>query len=304
MTLFQIVDLDIAAIFLLSVIYIYISLQYSDDIYKNVAFKKFLRMLLLHTSLDIISEVARFYATLLPHWVVFGTSTAYFIVAFAVLPYFTNYMECILFPERKITKGYILQTMVPTAFCTLLLLINMFVPILFSMDEYGAYSVTPLYCLEFIVPVYYYVRVYVLLCLNRKKFSLRQRVSLTLYSAISIINIAMEVFIGTQKMLFCFGASVAAVVMLISLETPDYQKLEKIMKELEEARKESDVSIRVKKMAVTNLTVDITNSVNDIINVNKSISGASVYPVSEVTESVDRKSEVMLTTIKSLSADK
>ncbi len=93
--------------------------------------------------------------------------------------------------------------------------------------------------------------------------------------------------IAGNILLVAFGEAFSALIMLFALETPDYRKLMKTMKELDIAREEANVANRTKSEFLASMSHEIRTPLNGMLGMNAMIIRDSSEPeIVEYAENV------------------
>ncbi|MBD5477052.1 MAG: HD-GYP domain-containing protein [Lachnospiraceae bacterium] len=121
----------------------------------------------------------------------------------------------------------------------------MFAGFIFSFNEQGEYVHGSLYLLVYIVPFYYIVFTTVVLIKNQSFFKVKQKVSIGAYIIMCLLGPILQMLFFPDVLLSVFTPSIAILIILFSMETPDYQLLIKTLDELDDLRK--NLQIEVKK---------------------------------------------------------
>lgn len=96
----------------------------------------------------------------------------------------------------------------------------------------------------------------------------------------------VQMVIGTV-LLIAFGEMFSALIMLFALETPDYRKLMKTMKDLEAAREEANIANRSKSDFLASMSHEIRTPINGILGMNAMILRDSNDPqIAEYAENI------------------
>ena len=197
------------------------------------------------------------------------------------------YMYMLVFAEidkskkNLVTVSYFLNTIY-----VLILLINLFTGIVFSYSPDGALVHGLLY-----MPVYYgvpllFVVAGVMAAFIKKKFFTKvQRAFL----GIGLISVLILTFInlnsGGDVRLFYYIGSMGMLMIFLTLETPDYIRLIRILKELETARNDEAKALErlrasdeAKSRFLTHLSHEIKTPLNSILGFSDEIIRADVSP--------------------------
>ena len=96
----------------------------------------------------------------------------------------------------------------------------------------------------------------------------------------------MQMILG-NILLIAFGEAFSALVMLFALETPDYRKLLKTMKDLDIAREEANVANRSKSDFLASMSHEIRTPLNGMLGMNAMILRDSNDPrITEYAENI------------------
>lgn len=132
-------------------------------------------------------------------------------------------------------------------FLLAVLVANMFTGFLFTFNDKGEYVHGMLYLFVYLVPLYYVLFSVLVLVLvkNHSYFKTKQKVSIGIYILMCIVGPILQMLSFPDVLLSVFTPSIAALIILFSMETPDYQLLMKTLAELDDLRK--NLQIEVKK---------------------------------------------------------
>lgn len=107
------------------------------------------------------------------------------------------------------------------------------------------------YFAVYVVPFYLIICSGVILVSHFYKFQTRQRISITVYLILGISGPVLQMLFFPDVLLGLFTVTLGLVMMLFTMETPDYQKLVKTIQELQVTwQKESDAR-GIMKVAVS-----------------------------------------------------
>ncbi len=107
--------------------------------------------------------------------------------------------------------------------------------------------------------------------------------------------------IAGNILLIAFGEAFSACIMLFALETPDYRKLMKTMKELDDAKEEANAANRTKSDFLASMSHEIRTPLNGILGMNTMILRDSKDPqITEYAENVQVAGNGLLSIINDI----
>ena len=267
---------EAAAICFLLILNLHIRLQYSAESKQNQLFQDLLVYLIIAVSLDVITAVTISYAAYIPVWLNTILNHAYFVSVLVLEYRFLIY--CIVGVCRREPKGAFFR------FCqwiniltNILFVINLFTGWVFRFTPEGEYIHGPLYYSFYIVSVFFVIATTGVLLSESRKFSRNQRISIILYSIATLIGPAVQ-FIFPHVLFSLFTISLGFVMLMFSMETPDYQKLTKTMKELADMRDEAEEAMGLAQAAnqaksdfLSSMSHELRTPINSILGFNEMI---------------------------------
>lgn len=281
---------EAAAICFLLILNLYIRLQYSTKSKQNKLFQKLAVYLLIAVTLDVITAVTISYAAYIPVWLNTILNHTYFVSVLVLEYHFLIY--CMVGVCKSEAKGAFFQ------FCrwlnigiNILFVINLFTGCVFSFTPEGEYVHGPLYYSFYIVSVFFVVATTVVLLRESRKFSKNQRISIILYSIATLIGPVVQIFF--PNVLFSlFTISLGFVMLMFSMETPDYQQLNKTMDELSRTRDEAEEAMGLAQAAnqaktdfLSSMSHELRTPINSILGFNEMIMQQTNDP--EITKCTD-----------------
>ncbi|MBR4344390.1 MAG: response regulator [Lachnospiraceae bacterium] len=197
-------------------------------------------------------------------------TSGYFLCAFATSVAFERYVVTYIAEVSKNRVYDILRKTVIIAY-TVFSLLNPITGLAFYFDDNGIYYHGSLYVLGYIAPAIFMIASLFFVVQYRRCFAKKQWVSSVFF--IFVVFIAMTLQIAVLKDLYLtFGIiPVALLMVMFSLETPDYKKLMKTLDELEKAKQEALSANKVKSDFLANMSHEIRTPINSILGFNEMI---------------------------------
>ncbi len=238
------IDFEIVGAIYVLVVYIALRIYYSNQSEVNKKFKLVVECVLAAEIMDIVTAVTISYGSVIPPILNVLVNTVYFVLTFSLGYCFLRYVESYVNQSVSRSRSIRINKIVYLALLVLLIL-NMFAGFLFSFNEKGEYIHGSLYLFVYVVPFYYVVFATIVLIRNQKFFKVKQKISIGAYIIMCLVGPVMQMLFFPDVLLSMFTPSIAILIILFSMETPDYQLLMKTLAELDDLRK--NLQIEVKK---------------------------------------------------------
>ncbi|MCQ2770873.1 MAG: HD-GYP domain-containing protein [Clostridia bacterium] len=219
-------------------------------------------MVLVDELLDISTALTIEHSTNIPDFLNLLLNTLYFLFAnICELVAIMYVIECIGV-KKKAFKIF------PTVFILLnatMLVINAFTGTLFSFVNHE-YVRGPLFIANYLVPTLCILYFVALTLIFSKNLNRRQITANLLLAVVVITCTVIQMFFFPDILLIMFGFSIADLLLLFSLETPDYQELEYLRKNLENEVKRQTEVIYKKELEISKLSLEIVRALADAID--------------------------------------
>lgn len=265
--------LDYVSIIILLIVLIYSKTQFSKDEESNKLFTMLVYSLLVFTIFDTLGTYSVAYMKNLPIWVNYAVVSIYFIMEGISIVTFYKYVEKYTNAQISHTVAYYVLSYFPLLFAFECVFANFFIFLLFEFDKYGGAKYGPLFPFFYFILAYYYLMILRMLAKNRKRISKRQRRAVLYFIATSLVMLLIQMVFLPDLPLQTFSFAVATLVLMLTLETPDYQKLKSTLKSLEIAREQTDKLNKIKHLFVggedssmVELEYDFKKCIEDIYN--------------------------------------
>lgn len=286
-------DFDLAAAIILLLEMIYVKAHYSHEKYSSRLF-----IMLLHSSflLAIVDILSSMMLTGEVYWasksmVKFACSFYYLLNAFTIMVFYRYVVEYLGVKLEK-TVSYFVMTYFPFFFILECLLANCFANILFTGGKYGYFSYGPLITVIYYYPIYYFILTIFRLIRDRKNISLKQCLPVLAYMTATLIAIATQ-YVFQNVMVMSFASSVALMIMMLSLEPPDYRRLVKTTELLEAVRGEYDYQSEINETLISEMVKDISEPLEKLLAKNKSCLNQPDEAHSELNEYVNGYGQIV-----------
>lgn len=291
-------DFDIAAVIILLLEIIYVRIRYSHDKYSSRLFIMLLHSSFLLVIVDIISSLML--AGEMP-WASkdmtkFSCSIYYLLSAFTIMVFYRYVVEYLDIKLER-TVSYYVITFFPFFFVVECLIANYFANILFTGGEHGYFSYGPLISIIYYYPMYYFVLTIIQLIRERKRISTKQCLPVLAYMVSTIAAVVTQ-YLFQNVMVMSFGFAVALLIMMLSLETPDYRKLIKTSELLEAVRGEFDYQSEINAALISEMSKEISVPIERLLDKNRSYDLNKLDDVhAELNEYVNGYGEVLYSVI-------
>ncbi|MBO4809168.1 MAG: response regulator [Lachnospiraceae bacterium] len=196
-----------------------------------------------------------------------------FLVA-AVMNFNSYYAYCVSYISDQ--KSHFLASIFyyTAAVATIMaVIINYTHPFLFYFDgtKENALVWMPLGHIREFFPVVYMIMAVVTSIRHKKEFVWRQLFAVIGYAIAMSFGIVVQVFIFPGILCTYYAASFALLLILFSLETPDYGKLNAAMQELEIAKKDAERATSAKSAFLARMSHEIRTPINAILGLDEMI---------------------------------
>lgn len=245
------ISYEIAGVVLLLVLAVMLRTQYIVQSKSNKMFRQFIYLMIFAVSLDIFTAITISYAAAIPVWLNVIANTLYLLISVVCEYAAVQYVNVCINRTSKYNR--IINKVVLILYAAIVVL-NLWTGCLFSFSHH-VYEHGPLYVLMYVVLFYYVLNILVIAIKEKTRFTVKQRCANIVFVIISLFCAFLQGFIVPNVLLSFFGAAIAAMIMTFSLETPDYQNLEYLRKNLQlEVEKQTATAVeRQKKIEVLSL---------------------------------------------------
>lgn len=257
---------EIEAIVIIGLVILYSIIRFSSRAAGNKKFIIFTIILEIAATLDLVTALIFMYWPSCPVRLNQFLNTIYFSSASASSYAFYSYVDFFMVsrPEKshKRNRNLNLWLLLGTV---VFFIVNNFTGILFYFDENGVYHHAPLFFLVYLTVVYYIFNIFIFVLIYRKDFTPLQKLSIFAFEVFEIVASLLQAVFFENVLLIYMAAAFGVLMLVFTLETPDYLQLKKTMEELQKAREEADAVSEAKGVFLFNMSNEIKAPLDNVI---------------------------------------
>ena len=264
------IDFEIMGMMVTLVITYYFHVSYVESNRSDRAFKKMLYFILGAQFFDMLTAFTFSLENPKLNLLNVILTTVYFMFAAATAVefegYIASYIDVVI--ENKI---YMLIRKIVFVAYVLHGVLNPVTKLAFYFDDDGIYKHGPLYALGYVVPALFAISALFNIIRHRKCFDKKQWISSVAFIFVVFFTMFLQFFVF-QDIYLTYGLiPIALLMILFSLETPDYRKLINTMDELENAKQEAWRANQVKTEFLANMSHEIRTPINAVLGFDEMI---------------------------------
>ena len=278
------VDFDVVALVLMVLVYLLMRMNFVQDTVHSKRFRGLILMVIAVTIADMVTAFTISYPKVVPVWLNLFLNSLYFFFSAAMGLFYDIYIVQYAKDGVLRKKGMIFNVVLLVAL-GIMIVVNLFTGIMFSFTSTGEYVHGPVYSSCIILGLYYIFYAALFLVVNWRQFNTKQRICISIFVVLAILGPVLQFIWLPTYLLSMFTPALAVMVMVFSLETPDYHELMETMDELRQTREvaiaaqeEAERVNKVKTQFLANMSHELRTPINAII-------GNSRFIINETKES-------------------
>ena len=276
------ISYEVSAMLFLSVILIYMRIQYSAKELSSRKFRYLVLMVIFANALDVLTAIGINYVERIPWMINQVANTLYNAIIIYILYLYITYIE--IFLKHRFTKVANILNKTLVILCMVMQVMNIFTGWMFTFKN-GYYEHGALYYSTYALAFFFLAESLIVCVVERNKMLKRQLFSVMFFALMEIAGSVLQIVFFPNVLLNLFFAAVALLVIMFALETPDYMRLTVAMEQLkmtaeeldiareeaETARREAEEANRAKSSFLASMSHEIRTPINGVLGMNSII---------------------------------
>ncbi len=267
------IDFDFATVIYMVIFLVFLKIQYSVNSKINRVFFWLTCSVLFAAVMDMITKNTINHAWAIPLWCYYLLNIIYCCSVAFTSYMLTRYIARFFASNDTWWKVDFFNHLLLILF-SLLALMTPFTKAIFYFDADRHYYHGPLYLLLYAVPMYFTLFSLIRVLAGRKSLKKREVWSVVSFVAVVEVFIILQMLVFQNVSIIYFACGAAIMILLFSMETPDYiqltatlSALEKAQRESEEAKDAAIAANHAKSAFLANMSHEIRTPINGILGI-------------------------------------
>ena len=264
--------LELAVVPLNFILCVFFRIRYTENTRVNREFKLLASLVFWGTVVDVVDAILLSLGPGVPIFLMYLMNTANYLLATFGAYQFIRYVISYVGEQFSRTTGAFINRVLLGIY-VIMLLQNFFTGTVFAYVDGRGTAVGPLFMMVvYAYPLYYILYGGVFILSHSESYAKKMKYALAVTFIFMIALYALQMFLYRNLLVTFFAASLAILVMFLTLETPDYVKLRKTLEELSISKRELEASnirategSRAKTRFLAQMSNDIRTPVNAIM---------------------------------------
>lgn len=304
---------ELTAIFFLAVMLAFLWMQYSRKSESTKRFKSMAIMMITADLLDVSTAILISYSYAVPRWLNELTNDLYFFSVNILLFEYLRYI--ISFVHKPLRKAHVIVNYALFSIYSVLVLTNHFTDLIFYFDENNKYVHGSLYYSVYALAIYLLFNALIHTIANRDRVTTKQLISVILFTFFEVGGAFLQTVVMPDVLLNMFSGSLALIIIMLSLETPDFIELQQVNKQLlesteliekakeeaERAKLEAENASVAKSAFLASMSHEIRTPINGVLGMNAIIMKETNDPkILEYSKNIDSAGNGLLSIINDI----
>ncbi len=260
---------EVAATGFLAILILYLYLQYPKVSLASQRYRQMVVVLLFTEIMDVVTAAMIDHGDRVPPILNIFASTVFFILSDIMALCFVRYLVAFV-GKGRIGVFYYLCFAIVVVYI-ILMIINIKMGFVFTFNEEGKYIHGPYYFLCYATLVAIFLIGLWYLMVRRVMLDTRQNTLFWLFILMLMSGAVLQLVLFEHVLLVMYFASLAAMISLFVMETPDLIKLEETMEKLRLETIRADEANRAKSEFLANMSHEIRTPINAVIGMDEMI---------------------------------
>lgn len=261
------IDFEVYALIMTIFLYGETCVHYPGKTHKNRIFRVMVLMVILTEVFDLASAVAVTYGAQIPHMLNMIINSGYFMLGLVLSYLLQYYLQRAFVPEdgKSIflrANKYILIVM------ELSFIPNLFLGYYFTISPQGDYLRGSFYLLQHLVSCWFILCASATLLFNHKIMKKSQLFSGCLFILLYFVAVLLQTFWFSDIYIIMPAVSIMLLVVVFSLESPDFMQLQRTLEELSRTKQELEsANEKLVNLAYVDLMTGLKNRTSYVLQV-------------------------------------